>query len=216
MTDWFITGTDTDVGKTVVTAAIAAAWRQRGQGPRAIKPLATGSAPPGSDAELLGIAAGHEPAVHTCLPEPASPERAAIEARQTIDMGSVISWIEEQQGNPLLVEGVGGFAVPVDATTTIADLAVRLNLPVLIVAANRLGVLNHTLLTVQAIRATGLPIAGIVLNNAFMSPPDLQIWNREDICKWVGPDIPVALATRVELPDGLTSLGESILTQLGQ
>jgi dethiobiotin synthetase len=216
VTTWFITGTDTDVGKTVITSAIAAAWRKRGLQPRAIKPLATGSAPPGSDAEQLGMAAGHEPAVHTCLPEPASPERAAIQAQQIIDMDSVISWIGKQQGNPLLVEGVGGFAVPINATTTIADLAVQLNLPVLIVAANRLGVLNHTLLTVQAIQAAGLPIAGIILNNAFMSPEELQTWNKEDICKWIGVDIPVAVATRVELPDGLTGLGESILTQLGQ
>jgi dethiobiotin synthetase len=216
VTTWLITGTDTDVGKTVVTAAIAAAWRQRGLQPRAIKPLATGSTPPGSDAEQLGMAAGHEPAVHTCLPQPASPERAAIEAQETIDMAAVVSWVQGQHGTPLLVEGVGGFAVPIDSENTIADFAIQLGHPVLIVAANRLGVLNHTLLTVQAVKAAGLPIAGVVLNNAFTTTPELQDWNKADICRWIGPDIPVAVATRVQLPDGLAKLGEAILTQLGQ
>ncbi len=216
MTTWLITGTDTDVGKTVITAAIAAAWRRRGLQPRAIKPMATGSGPPGSDAELLGLAAGHDPAVHTCLPEPASPERAAIEAQETISMAAVVDWIQRQQGNPLLIEGVGGFAVPVDSENTIADLAIELGHPVLIVAANRLGVLNHTLLTVQAIRAAGLPIAGVVLNNAFTSTAELQTWNKEDICRWIGPDVPVAVATQTAIPDGLAALGESILHQLGE
>ena len=73
----FVTGTDTEVGKTVVAAALAAALAARGAPVRAVKPLATGSLPPGQDAQRLARAAGHDPLVLHCLPEPAAPDRAA-------------------------------------------------------------------------------------------------------------------------------------------
>lgn len=195
----FITGTDTDVGKTAVTAMLAAAWRSA-RGPiTALKPLATGSAPPGDDARLLGLAAGHPPRVHTCLPVPAAPTRAAAEASALVSMESVVQWIRRHPG-PKLVEGVGGFRVPLAVGWDVARLAHTLQLPVVIVAANRLGVLSHTLLTVDAVRAQGLAIAGVVLNSGAPRSVEhrtgLGRWNLVDLQAEL-PDIPVLVTDRV-------------------
>jgi len=211
----FITGTDTEVGKTMVTACLAAAWRARGQTPRAVKPLATGSPPPGEDAEFIAKAAGHPPAGFACLPEPASPERAAKQARIRIDDESLVAWVRAQTGDPVLVEGVGGWSVPITEAMTIEDLAMELKDPVLIVAANRLGMINHTLLTVEAVRQCGLPIAGVVINHLSDEHTDLQKWNTEDIRRWVGPGTPVTTLHHILNRDELVVHGERLLSELG-
>jgi dethiobiotin synthetase len=156
-----ITGTDTEVGKTVVTAALAAAI----PGVSALKPLASGSAPPGEDALMLARAAG----MH-------------------LDWPGLLNWIRGFEA-PVLVEGVGGFAVPLDRHHRVSDLAVALGYPVLIVAANRLGVISHTLLTVEAILSRGLPLAGVVLNTVpGGATPPLSHWNLSDLRREVpGP-----------------------------
>jgi dethiobiotin synthase len=210
----FITGTDTEVGKTMVTACLAAAWRARGNSPRAVKPLATGSAPPGTDAEFIATAAGHPPAGFACLPEPASPERAARQARISIDDESLVAWVKAQTGDPVLVEGVGGWSVPITQSMTIEDLAMELGDPVLIVAANRLGMINHTLLTVDAVRQCGLPIAGVVINHLSDERTALQEWNIDDIRRWVGPGTPVATLDHLTGTDDLAVQGESLLNTL--
>ncbi len=181
MTGWFITGTDTEVGKTAVTASIAATLRASGATVAAVKPLATGSAAPGEDATIIAQAAGHAPRVHTCLPTPAAPHRAAVLAGHTLSFQSILSWVREQDGSPILVEGVGGWTVPITADKRVSDLAVELGLPVIVVAANRLGVLNHTLLTVEAVLASGLHVAAVVLNDHFTSDDALADWNHADL-----------------------------------
>jgi dethiobiotin synthetase len=130
-------------------------------------------------------------------------------------MAAVVAWVRNHRGSPLLVEGVGGFAVPIDRHNTVADLAAQLALPVLVVAANRLGVLNHTLLSIQAIRAANLTIAGLVLNNAASPPSALQQWNADDLRQRIGADIPIATIEQGSLPGDLVNMGESILSQLG-
>jgi dethiobiotin synthase len=211
----FITGTDTEVGKTRVTACLASAWRARGHAPRAVKPLATGSPPPGEDAEFIARAAGHAPAGFACLPEPASPERAARQARISIDDESLVAWVRAQTGDPVLVEGVGGWSVPITQAMTIEDLAMELGDPVLIVAANRLGMINHTLLTVDAVRQCGLPIAGIVINHLTANRTTLHEWNIEDIRRWVGPGTPIATLNHMTSNDDLAVEGEALLSALG-
>ena len=181
MSGWFITGTDTEVGKTAVTAGLAAALRVNGSDVAAIKPLATGSEGPGEDALIIAKAAGHAPRVHTCLPTPAAPHRAALLAGQALDFDAVLRWTHSQSGDPLLVEGVGGWTVPITAHKRVSDLAVGLGFPVVVVAANRLGVLNHTLLTVEAVLASGLALAGVVLNDHFSTRPELADWNHADL-----------------------------------
>jgi dethiobiotin synthetase len=201
----FITGTDTGVGKTVVTAALAAGLRAAGRPVRALKPLATGSLPPSEDAVLLGQAAGHRPQSWLTLHTAASPARAAKEADEELFMHEIIDWIEEQEGEPLLVEGVGGWRVPIVGRSTIADLAVALGFPVLVVAANKLGVLNHTLLTVDAIRASGCRVAGVVLNDAFECHVDLARWNLEDLREQL--DVPVVSLPQIAVPSRLAEAG---------
>jgi dethiobiotin synthetase len=178
----FVTGTDTDAGKTVVTAALAACLRARGLPVRAAKPLATGEQPPGADAQRIAAAAGHAPLNLVCLPEPASPDRAAREAGTEIDLAATHDWLRSL-GAPLLVEGVGGWEVPLGRGASVADLGRRLGLPVLIVAPNRLGVLNHVFLTVNAVRARGLWVAGVVLNDSVdrAAAEPLASWNAEDL-----------------------------------
>ena len=175
----FVTGTDTDVGKTVVSALIARGLRARGLAVSALKPFATGAPGPGADALLLGEAAGHAPRVFQSFPTPAAPERAAREAGSVVDVGGAIRWVLDQAGT-LVVEGVGGFEVPLDATHRVSDFARALALPVVVVARNRLGVLSHTLLTVDAVARAGLTVRAVVLNDAADSGPLLD-WNAADL-----------------------------------
>ena len=214
MNRMFITGTDTEIGKTMVTACLAAAWKSRGSSPRAIKPLATGSAPPGEDASFIAKAAGHKPTVFACLPVPASPERAARQAKISIDDVGLIEWLRAQKGDPLLIEGVGGWCVPITEAMTVEDLAMAIKAPVLVVAENKLGMINHTLLTVEAIRGCGLPIAGIVINHRTTPRTDLHEWNIDDIRRWVGLDIPVATLDLIEDASHFADAGKDLLRQL--
>lgn len=160
-----ITGTDTGVGKTVVTAALAAALAEAGVAVRALKPVASGVDPghPGEDAALLGLAAGHPPATLLRLRTPVSPHRAAALEGVPVDGAAILAWVHENVGAVTLVEGAGGWEVPLSATFRVSHLGVALGWPVLVVAADRLGVLNHTLLTVAAVQRAGLPVAGVVL-----------------------------------------------------
>ncbi len=213
MTGLFVTGTDTEVGKSVISAALAAGLADRGHAVRALKPLATGGPPPGEDAQLLGLAAGHPPLVHTCFPDPASPERAAREAGRDLDAATLLPWIQgHAAAHAVVVEGVGGWEVPLAPDMRISDLAEELGLPVLIVAANRLGVLNHTLLTVAAVQARGLEVVGVVLNDAFGSHPDLSRWNRDDLRRHLA--VPVFSFPRIRVPEDLARAGAGLVRSL--
>ena len=175
----FITGTDTDIGKSVTTACLAAAIAtalteglaadglEAAKGPvRALKPIASGvpDGEPGDDAALLAYAAGHAvPPGGVRLLMAASPHRAAIAEGVALSPEAILDWIDEERGAITLVEGVGGWEVPITADFRVSALAERLGWPVLIVAGDKLGALNHTLLTVEAVRAKDLLVAGIVL-----------------------------------------------------
>ena len=204
----FVTGTDTEVGKTVVTAALAAAI----PGVSAIKPLASGSLPPGEDALQLAQAAGHPPQVLHCAPFPASPDRAMHEAGMHLDWTALLEWIGGFSA-PLLVEGVGGFAVPLDHEHRVSDLAVALAYPVLIVAANRLGVLSHTLLTAEAILSRGLTLAGVVLNTVpGGAAPPLDTYNLNDLRREL--QVPVVPFPIVTTAAARLKAGQTVLSAL--
>jgi dethiobiotin synthetase len=160
-----ITGTDTGVGKTVVTSALAAALAEAGVRVRALKPVASGVEPgsEGEDAVLLGLAAGHPPASAVRFRAPLSPHRAAAAEGAVLDPDALLAWVRDNAGDVTLVEGAGGWEVPLTPTFRVSHLAVALGYPVIVVAADRLGVINHTLLTVAAVHAAGLSIAGVVL-----------------------------------------------------
>ena len=172
MARWFITGTDTDAGKTAVTAALAAGLRHSGVDVRAVKPLMSGHRPENveSDAYRIASAAGHSVACHTWWETPISPHRAAWVEEKSLDIQDLRKWITTQTGEHVLIEGVGGWRVPLamrpsgETLYTVSDLARDANGEVLVVAANKLGVLNHVTLTVEAIQREGFTVRGVILN----------------------------------------------------
>jgi len=189
----FVTGTDTEVGKTAITALIARGMVLAGRSPVAMKPLATGSASPGEDARALGLAAGHPPEVWRCWPTPCAPHRAARLAGAAVPMEDCLRWIRRHR-QPWLVEGVGGWRVPLAPGWDISRLACALALPVVVVSANRLGTLNHTLLTFEAVQAAGLNVVAVVLNSGVVGASGVETTlgrgNLEDLSAAL-PGVPV-------------------------
>ena len=169
---WFVTGTDTEVGKTFVTRALLLSLRQRGYRAIGMKPLAAGTDAHGKneDVEYLIDASGMSVPQELLNPylfaPPIAPHIAAAEAGVDIDIERIAAACEHLRGmaDAVLVEGAGGFCVPLDRHHDIADLAARLALPVILVVGMRLGCINHALLTVEAIAARGLTLAGWVAN----------------------------------------------------
>ena len=158
----FVTGTDTGVGKTVVSACLVRAWDADYW-----KPLQTGlDEDPGDTATVAALAAPPEERLHSpayAFAAPLSPDAAARRegvaiALETIDLPA--------SDRPIVVEGAGGALVPLAGGVLMIDLMVRLGLPVVVVAPNRLGAINQTLLTLEAARARGLEVLGVVLVGA--------------------------------------------------
>src|SRR5207248_905299 len=149
--------------KTVVTAALARALRERGVDVRVVKPVQTGEGDAAELKRLAGLEESVEEIAPFSLREPVAPLVAArIEGRE-LGLDEVVEHVRAR-GEPLLVEGAGGWLVPVGPGWTIADLAAALALPVLVVARPGLGTVNHALLTVDAVRRAGLEVAAVVLN----------------------------------------------------
>jgi dethiobiotin synthetase len=172
---YFVTGTDTGVGKTLVSCTLMLDLRRRHKRVVGMKPVAAGTVPTphGDDNEdVLALRAAGNVAVPReldnpyCLPLPMSPHLAARAAGETIDICLLSRRYRElaAHADAVVVEGAGGFLVPLNDTQTGADLAQALDLPVLLVVGLRLGCLNHALLTQEAIRARGLRLAGWVAN----------------------------------------------------
>jgi dethiobiotin synthetase len=172
---WFITGTDTGVGKTLVAVALTRALVARGLRTAVMKPVAAGSidtpeGPRNDDAlELLG--ASNVPATYDdvnpwLLSTPASPHLAARADGVTIRHETIVAsyWRLAAMSDVVVIEGAGGWLAPISATATMADIAEKLALPVILVVGMRLGCLNHALLTREAIRARGLAFRGWIAN----------------------------------------------------
>lgn len=172
----FVTGTDTGVGKTLAACALIHALAARGLRPVPMKPIAAGAtghngALANDDTRDLAAAAGldaswHDAVTPVLLAEPMAPHIAAAREGRTLSLdflGPALARLESA-GDFLVVEGVGGFRVPLGATLDTVDLARALALPVVLVVGLRLGCLNHALLTAQAIDAAGLRLAGWIAN----------------------------------------------------
>jgi dethiobiotin synthetase len=173
-----ITGTDTGCGKTVVTAALARLLRRQGVAIRVCKPVATGAGWVNGrllsdDTRILAEAGQVGPAQVTfwTYAEPAAPPVAARLVGEKLDLELIAQAVRQQfqPGSLTLVEGVGGLLCPLTDQATVADLASRLDLPLLVVARRCLGTINHTLLTLEVARARGLRVAGVVVNET--QPP---------------------------------------------
>lgn len=172
-----VTGTDTGVGKTVVAGGIAAALVRQGIDTGVMKPFATGARRVrgrlvSEDAQFLRRAARVEDPLDlinpVCLKPPLAPSMASQVAKTPIDLRAVWSaWRAlTAEHSTMIVEGVGGLLVPLLTGFTVAHLACRLRLPILIVTRPTLGTINHTALTVHAARSFGLRVAGLVINSA--------------------------------------------------
>jgi len=159
MSSFFVTGTDTNVGKTLLSSLLVAAldavyW----------KPIQTGTAE-GADRERVIEWTGIRP--EKTIPEvyrfepPVSPHLAAEAAGVRIDFGRIA--LPQPMPGSLIVEGAGGILVPINETETMLDLARKLSLPVVIASRTALGTINHTSLTVRVLRCAGIPVKGVVM-----------------------------------------------------
>jgi dethiobiotin synthetase len=176
MKGFFITGTDTGVGKTYFTACLTRSLRQNSIPAIPLKPISSGDR---SDSILLSDATGGaiSPAeinpVH--FSAPLSPYAASILESKPFPWGILrerIAKLMQNYPGPFLIEGVGGWRVPIDSTIGIREWAQELALPVVVVARNTVGTLNHTLLSVESIRQANLPIRGLILNEHFSRSDD--------------------------------------------
>lgn len=185
---FFVTGTGTEVGKTVVAAVLARDLLRRGSTVAVFKPAVTGLDEPGEpDHALLRRAAGSEQSDDGIAPyrygPPASPHLAAAKAGEEIDPEHLRSAARTAaaRAEHLVCEGVGGLLVPLTPGYLIRDLAVDLALPLVIAASPGLGTINHTLLTIEAARAAGLSVAAVVLTPWPPQPGAIEDSNRETI-----------------------------------
>ena len=200
----FVTGTGTDVGKTVVAAVIAHTAASRGARVAVFKPAVSGLDEGGEpDHALLRRAAGSEQSDDQIAPyrfgPPVSPHLAAELAGEEIDLGRALAAARDPAsgGDLLVCEGVGGFLVPLTRQRLIRDFARDLGLPVVIAASPGLGTINHSLLTIDAVRAAGLRVAAVVLTPWPREPGRLERDNRETIAAIGG--VPVEILPELDL-----------------
>ena len=177
----FITGTDTGVGKTYFNSLLTRALRKRSIPAIPLKPISAGDR---TDSILLSEATGGEISPIEINPvhfsAPLSPYAASMVEARPFPWGILRERMEKLAQNyqgPFLVEGAGGWRVPLDSSLGIREWAQELSLPVVVVARNSLGTLNHTLLTVDSIRQSNLTLLGIVLNDTTPKPDESSITN---------------------------------------
>jgi len=189
-----IIGTDTEIGKTIITAALALAFASRGLRVAAFKPFASDPARRAdgtgfsTDADLLARACGMPSADSACgqlLHTPLSPLAAARIEKTAIRLAPIFARIHElsAQHDLTLVEGCGGWEVPLTARKSTADFFTELAAPVVIVSRAGLGAINHSLLTLQSVRARNLPVLGIILNRSTGGAPSLAERTNPNILK---------------------------------
>jgi len=177
----FLTGTDTGIGKTYVSVLLVRALRESGISAVGMKPISCGD--DGDPLELLA-ASGPGFTLEEINPihfnTPAAPLVASRREGRPITLEPLVRAFEtlEERVKFVLVEGAGGWLVPLNGRESIADLAAALGLPVVVVAQNRLGAINHTLLTVAGIEGRGLVCAGIILNDSAADDSVAALSNR--------------------------------------
>ena len=204
----FVTGTDTGVGKTVLSAAIVAALRAQGSDAVGLKPIVTGTedpppAPWPADHELLAAVSQLrvEQVNFASYGPPVSPHLAAELSGRPVDPPALVAAIRRigAAHETVIVEGVGGLLVPLGGGYGVRELACELGLPVVLVARPGLGTINHTLLTLEAARTSGLDVAGVVLNPWPADPDPMQRSNRDTIAAF--GEVAVATFAQLSGPD---------------
>lgn len=181
-TSYFITATDTGVGKTLVTGALAWCLRERGEDVGCYKPVQSGDLlhdETGDVCRLQALAGLTDPVERIgryAFAEPLAPRLAAERAGSPLMLDDLLSAFAEVRGDHArwLVEGAGGLAVPLTTDATVADFAAQLGFPLLIVARANLGTVNHTVLTVRYAESLGLSVAGVILSGGKGAEHDLS------------------------------------------
>jgi dethiobiotin synthetase len=206
----FITGTDTGVGKTHVATVILRELRQAGHRAGAYKPVCSGAdihvdgTPHWDDLERLATAMDRPRLIDQIGPQrflaPLAPPLAARREGRTVDIAMLDQGLRawQDQCEALVVEGAGGWLCPLTETRTFADWVDHWHLPVLIVARRGLGTINHTLLTIAAIRSRRLPIVGVILNQSTPGEDDASVSDN---------------AREIEARSGVPVLGEVLWQQ---
>lgn len=206
MTRFYVTGTDMDVGKTIACACLATAWDADYW-----KPVQTGLAEEPSDTEtiaaLTGLSAERLQAPRYAFQAPLAPVAAAALEESEIDPAAIVPPFSPR---PLLIEGTGGLMVPLNCSTLAVDLLAVWRYPTIVVARSSRGTINHSLLTIEALRARKIPIAGVVMNGP------LNAGNRAAVEKHGGvpvileiPELPrVTRPVIAELAHAVPPLGE--------
>jgi len=223
----FITGTDTEVGKTVIAGALAILLKQRGLRVGVFKPVATGCRRDvrlglvSEDAEFLAHCADTDATLDQINPVryggELAPMVAAEHTKRPIDWDAIRQQWEyhEAHNDYVIVEGAGGLLVPIDRKHNMADLAGEWKLPVVVVARTGLGTINHTLLTVEALRHRKLKLAGVIMNGYRPASATLaEETNPDVIGRLARMDIPtiVPFDPRTDVRQGV--VGETVLHPL--
>ena len=216
-----VTGTDTGVGKTVIAGAVADWFRRRGRHVAVCKPAGSGCVKRreglvSEDAEFLAQCADSRHSLDLICPqrflEPLAPAVAAKRANQPLDWETIDRAIQEMSrgSDVMIVEGIGGIMVPMDQRHTMLDVAQWLNLPAVVVSRPGLGTINHTLLTLEALRSRKLRVAGVVINRyppenpsvaEETNPRAIEQWGKTAVLTIV-PDEAVVEAT---IPPGVVA-----------
>ncbi len=172
---YFIAGIDTDVGKTVVSAILVTALKADYW-----KPVQTGTSM-GSDSQVIRDLCGSTVKIHpeaVALPEPHSPYASAVLAGKAISLRSIEL---PKTSNSIVVEGSGGLLVPLNEQDFMIDLLAKLGLPAILVIRNYLGSINHSLLSIEALRNRGLPIHGLVFSGPVNTDSENVIINKGEV-----------------------------------
>ena len=220
MRGYFITGTDTGIGKTRVAVALLHALRRRGRPALGFKPVASGcdtTAAGLRNADALALQAASVRALPYsqvnpyAFAAPVAPHLAAAQTGTVIDVQRICDGIAALRPAWVVVEGVGGWQVPLNERETVADLATALGLPVILVVGLRLGCLNHALLTAAAIDTHGVPLAGWVANQVdpTFAEADANVRSLQarldapllGYLPWDATTPPAAFADHLSLPD---------------
>lgn len=209
--NYLITGTDTEIGKTYVTSLLLKDLRRRGLMAAGYKPVACGDR---QDARAIREATDPGMSLEEINPlylrTPTAPCVAAGFERQTVDLEMLAAGYRHLAArfDPVLVEGVGGWEVPLAPGKTVADFACLLGLPVILVVGNKLGAVNHAILTAQAIAARGLACRGIVLNHLGEEWDTAALTNRALIEEFTGLPVLAELIHGQDLINSEAVLGE--------
>jgi dethiobiotin synthetase len=202
----FVTGTGTEVGKTVIAAVVAHTLAAEGKRVAVFKPAVTGlEEGVETDHALLRRASGSDQSDEEIAPyrydPPASPHLAAALAGEEIDPERLrrAAARAAEGADAIVCEGVGGLLVPLAPSYLVRDLAADLGYPVIVVASPGLGTINHTLLTLEAARAASLEVAAVVLTPWSAEPTEIEVSNRETIAALGG--VPILTLHPLDLAD---------------